>query len=238
METFFKSIDNQKVYQKIIQQILNLIENGNLKPGDRLPGERQMTELLGCSRAPLREAFRVLESDGILVSKQGDGRYIQKIHPLTLTARKGQLEQIKQSAVLSFLEAREALEPKIAELAALRATKLQIENLYKVIEDMEKQFENPKGEIVNNQIFHLLLAEASHNSIFVTMIDTNIRVIKSVRENTLVDPGRLKNAVKEHVDILKAVENKNPNLAAKLALDHVLKLKEKILKNNDKLGKD
>ncbi|GAA3321517.1 hypothetical protein GCM10020331_037690 [Ectobacillus funiculus] len=65
--------------KKIVVQIRQLIQDGKLKPGDRLPGERELAQTLGCSRTSLREACRVLESEGLIISKPGGGRFIQHV---------------------------------------------------------------------------------------------------------------------------------------------------------------
>src|SRR4051794_2065706 len=119
----FTTVRSERLYEKIIQQLIQLIEEGKLKPGDRLPPERKLAENLGCSRTSLREACRVLESEGIIISKPGGGRFIQRVDQnLTLKYHFNTVDMLEKSAIIYFLEAREALEPKIAELASQRAT--------------------------------------------------------------------------------------------------------------------
>jgi GntR family transcriptional repressor for pyruvate dehydrogenase complex len=235
MNSIFTSIEQNKVYQKILLQIRKLIEQERLKPGDRLPSEREMAQVFGCSRASLREAFRVLESEGVLVSKHGEGRFVQEVHPLATFYNFDQVDQLKQSAILSFLEARETLEPKIAELAAIRAKKSQIETLHKIINNMKINLKEPEKEVSYDSEFHLAMAEASQNFVFVSMLRANLKMIQQVRRNTLIHVKRYEESIIEHQGILDAIEKKDTELASQLALQHVLNLKKVILReiNNE-----
>ncbi|OUM90399.1 MAG: hypothetical protein BAA01_16300 [Bacillus thermozeamaize] len=226
MDSIFTGIENQKIYQKIVQQIRQLIESGQLKPGDKLPSERELAQLLGCSRASLREAFRVLESEGVLVSRHGEGRFVQEIHPLVMSYRFDRVDLLKRSAILSFLEAREALEPKIAELAATRAKEEHIVRLQRAIEHMKVELKDRQKEVSQDSAFHLAMAEASQNFVFVTMMRTNLAIIRQVREATLVRVERYEKSIAEHQDILEAIKLRDGRLAAEMALRHILNLKE------------
>jgi GntR family transcriptional repressor for pyruvate dehydrogenase complex len=225
MESIFNGIENQKIYQKIVQQIRQLIENGQLKPGDRLPAERELAQLLGCSRASLREAFRVLESEGVLISKHGEGRFVQDIHPLVMSYRFDQVDLLKQSAILSFLEAREALEPKIAELAAVRAREEHILRLQQVIDNMKVALKDKENEVSQDSAFHLAMAEASQNFVFVTIMRTNLTTIRQIRQATLIQVTRYEQSIAEHQAILEAIKKRDGRLAAEMALRHIQNLK-------------
>ncbi|MCD6473102.1 FadR family transcriptional regulator, partial [Candidatus Aerophobetes bacterium] len=75
----FKEVTSVRLYENVIKQIVNLIKNNELKPGDKLPSERELAEKLSIGRASLREAFRVLESRGLIKSRPGRGRFVREI---------------------------------------------------------------------------------------------------------------------------------------------------------------
>jgi GntR family transcriptional regulator, transcriptional repressor for pyruvate dehydrogenase complex len=103
----FSGVRNERIYEKIVVQIRQLIEEGKLKPGNRLPGERKLAETLGCSRTSLREACRVLEAEGLIVSKPGGGRFIQQLdQDITLKYRFNTVDMLEKTAIIYFLEAR------------------------------------------------------------------------------------------------------------------------------------
>jgi GntR family transcriptional repressor for pyruvate dehydrogenase complex len=108
-----------------------------LKAGDQLPTERALEAQLGVSRPVVREAFRVLETSGIIVSRQGGGRYLLRNRiPTSESIRKNQLDNSRAS-LLQLWDAREAVQSKAAELAAINATKEQINEIFKTLDPLK-----------------------------------------------------------------------------------------------------
>ena len=114
----FREITPVRLYESVIEQIMNLIKNNKLKPGDKLPPERELAEKLSISRGSLREAFRVLESRGLIKSKPGGGRYIREIRKNGHNSTENIISSLEKSSILELLEAREMFEVKIAKIAA------------------------------------------------------------------------------------------------------------------------
>ena len=129
----FKEIAHIRLYESVLEQIMNLIKNAELKPGDRLPPERELAEKLSISRGSLREAFRVLESRGLIKSKPGGGRFIRELKKDSLVHTENIVLGLEKSSILELLEAREIFEVKIAEIAAKRATKEDVALIEKVL---------------------------------------------------------------------------------------------------------
>ncbi len=123
----FREITPVRLYESVIEQIMNLIKNNKLKPGDKLPPERELAEKLSISRGSLREAFRVLESRGLIKSKPGGGRYIREIRKNGHNSTENIISSLEKSSILELLEAREMFEVKIAKIAAQKATPEDIE---------------------------------------------------------------------------------------------------------------
>jgi GntR family transcriptional repressor for pyruvate dehydrogenase complex len=218
----------ERRYEKIVQQILCLIDEGQLEPGDRLPSERNLAEELDCSRTSLREAVRVLESEGLIISKMGGGRYIQGIDR-RIPYQFSRTDILEKTAILYFLEARETIEPKIAELASLRATKTDIEKLENILDNMEKNLKDSDVRLAEDSNFHMALAEATQNFVLVSMMEANLQMIKQVRKQTLVSESRPNQALAEHHIILRAIKNSEPDDAAQAIQQHLQHLKESVL---------
>ena len=234
MRQFFSGVRNERLYEKIVYQIRELIQEGKLKPGDRLPGERELAEALGCSRTSLREACRVLESEGLIISKPGGGRYIQQLDQnLVLEYRFNTVDMLEKSAILYFLEAREALEPKIAELASQRATAEHTEKMEMVLKKMEHQLKFPEKAVEGDSIFHIALAEATQNFVFVSMMQTNLNLIRQIRKQTLISQERYIESLKEHRAILEAIKSGNATAAAEATREHLKKLRNYVLKTEN-----
>ncbi len=138
----FKPIKKIRVYEKIVDDIKDLIDKGRLKWGDQLPTERELSETFKVSRTCVREAFRILESQGFLESRPGNGTYVTNnaidslIQPLASFILK------EKDYQLELFEMRRLLESQLAYLAAERAT---LENMSK----MEKILIRQEEEIAN-----------------------------------------------------------------------------------------
>ena len=130
----FNSIVNKKVYEKVIEQIQDSIFRGEFKNGDKLPSERELSEQMGVSRTSIREAIRVMETMGIIESKQGEGNFIcsninkSLIEPLSL------LFKLNNGSWHEVIELRQALELEAVKFASERITKyeaMELENIIK-----------------------------------------------------------------------------------------------------------
>jgi GntR family transcriptional repressor for pyruvate dehydrogenase complex len=228
----FSSVRNERMYEKIVLQLRQLIADGKLKPGDRLPGERVLSQTLGCSRTSLREACRVLEAEGLIISKPGGGRFVQHVELDTDSLFSlDPIDMLEKSAVLYFLEAREAIEPKIAELASQRATSEDIKKMEAVLLKMEEKLKYPDENVEIDSSFHLAIAEATQNFVFVSMMKANLSMSRQVRKQTLSSEERYLLSLEEHRAILKAVKNKDGKESIKATCLHLQNIKENVLKN-------
>jgi len=231
VEQLFSNVRNERLFEKIVVQIHALIVEGKLMPGDRLPGERVLAETIGCSRTSLREAFRVLEAEGLIVSKSGGGRFVQNLDQnIKLEYRQNAVDMLEKSAVFYFLEAREALEPRIAQLAVERATIKQIGKIKAVLRKMGDKLKNPTDKIGPDANFHLAVAEATNNFVFVSMMESNMSMMRQVRRQTLTTVARYEASMQEHKAILEAIERRDEHAAVAATRAHLQSLKESVLK--------
>ncbi len=231
MDRLFSNVRTERLYEKIIVQIRALIEDGKLKPGDKLPGERELANTLGCSRTSLREAFRVLESEGLIVSKSGGGRFVQHIQQnIVYEYRHNTVDLLEKSAILYFLEAREVLEPRITELAVQRATGEQIFKIETALMKMEEKLKYPIEKVDADSSFHLAVAEATQNFVFVSMVESNLNMIRLIRKQTLTDLTRYKVSLEEHRIILEAIQQRDVQAAVTATISHLQNLRKNIIK--------
>ncbi|HER24717.1 MAG TPA: FadR family transcriptional regulator [Candidatus Atribacteria bacterium] len=223
----FKAIAPIRLYESVLDQIVALIKNNELKPGDKLPPERELAEKLSISRGSLREAFRVLESRGLIKSKPGGGRFIRDIRKSDPNDTENILLSLEKSSILELLEAREIFEVKIVTLAAQRATVEDIESIEKALNKM-----NGEGSLEDDlktesdTDFHLAVASASHNFVFVNIIKLHLDLLKDTREKTQQIPGRREERWREHQKILQAVKEHEPEKAGEAMLEHLRKVRE------------
>jgi GntR family transcriptional repressor for pyruvate dehydrogenase complex len=215
-----KKIKYHRVYEDVIEQIENLILEGNLAPGDVLPTERELAQAFGISRGTLREAFRILEREGLIETRPGGGRFLGK--SLSKTEDTGRIiENIERATIIELLEAREIFETGIVELAAKRATEQDIAEIEAALEKwgtIDRDSDDPDSP---DQAFHLSVAKATHNVVLVNLIDLHMDLLQKTRNKTDVIPGRKEEVYKEHFAIFQAIKEHDPAQAREALLRHL-----------------
>lgn len=226
----FKEITPVRLYESAIEQIMDLVKKSELKPGDKLPPERKLAEKLSISRGSLREAFRVLESKGLIKSKAGGGRFIREVKKETLIDTENVILNLEKSSILELLEAREIFEVKIVKLAAQRATSEDIELIEKALSRMNKVEISEDNKTELDTDFHLAIASASHNFVFINIIRLHLDLLKATREKTWKIPGRREEQQEEHQAILQAIKEHDAKKAGEAMLEHLRKIEEVVTK--------
>ena len=223
----FREITPVRLYESAIEQIMDLVKRSELKPGDKLPPERELAEKLSISRGSLREAFRVLESRGLIKSKAGGGRYIREIRKNGYSNTENMILSLEKSSILELLEAREIFEVKIAKIAAQRATVEDTELIEQVLNKMNEEEKLKYGkETESDTEFHLAIAKASHNFVFTNIIRLHLDLLKGTREKTRQIPGRREEQLREHQAILQAIKEHNSKKAGEAMLKHLRNVRE------------
>jgi GntR family transcriptional repressor for pyruvate dehydrogenase complex len=226
----FKEITPVRLYESVIEQIMDLIKNKKLKPGDKLPPERELAGKLSISRNSLREAFRVLESRGLIKSKPGGGRFIREIRENGHNNTENIILSLEKSSILELLEAREIFEVKIAEIAAQRATPEEIEIIEKALNKINQKEELKEDKKMESDTeFHLAIAGASHNFVFVNIMKLHLDLLKETREKTWQIPGRREKQYQEHQAIFQAIKEHNSKKAEEAILKHLMSIRKVVV---------
>lgn len=224
----FERVPNRRMYEDIIQQILTKIDENAIVVGDRLPPEREFAEIVGVSRGTLREAFRVLEQQGIIETKSGRGRFIAKL-PKQHDDTEAMLERLEHVAMFDLLEARETLEQRIAELACERATAQDLLNIREVLGLLEADNQTETSSPVDlDHAFHLAIAEAAHNNVFASYIQLSLELLSRIRRKTLSSPERVAEFKSEHTLIVEALEKRDKNMARTAVCKHLANISRRI----------
>jgi GntR family transcriptional repressor for pyruvate dehydrogenase complex len=212
-----------KLSEQIAQQILGQIADGTLRPGDRLPTENQLLEQLGVGRSTLREALRSLSGMGLLDIRHGQGVFV------AMDASHVGLRQLDWALLLgsremlNLVEARKVLEIQIAALAAERATPADLERMAACLQDMRSA--RVRQTLQEADVaFHLALAEASQNDVFVHIIRT---IRELVRRMLWQSPATRAGRVTEHERILRAVRAGDAEAATQAMRDHFHETEER-----------
>ncbi|MGP3777948.1 FadR/GntR family transcriptional regulator [Halanaerobium saccharolyticum] len=227
----FKQIKNNKVYEQIIEQIRELIYEGELKKGDKLPSERQLKKDLGVSRASIREAFSALEMIGLIESRPGEGTFIRDsfdedfFNPLSL------ILLLNDNVAEELLELRRVLEIDCVKLAAERATAAEIEEMGLYIDDLLSSSGYEEESIKADKMFHYTIARASGNKVLLFFMRSISEAmdfhIKNTRTKLVSKEETMTQFAEQHQQIFKALKNHDPKKAGaemRNHLDYVEKL--------------
>jgi len=210
----FEQIEgNEKIYKKVMNQIQNLILNGELKVGEKLPPERQLAEELNVSRPVIKQAISALEVIGIIESRHGDGNYIVSSSGdlFNTTAIDFYLNKGNDIDILEF---RYILEVKFAGMAALKATDEQIDEMEIILEKM-KYVSSKQERLELNNSFHRQIIKISGNLLIINVYDSILDLI--IKHISFTDGiGFYKN----HLAIFEAIKNRDSQLAARNMAKH------------------
>ncbi len=207
----FQPVRPRRLYEAIVHQIQELVAERHLQPGDRLPSERELAELLGVSRASVREALRVLAAMGLVEVRPGDGTFIREPHTSVDPAVWSRLSE--RTFLLDLLEARRIVEREVASLAARRATSEDLDQLQDLLDRRAQELAAGRGDLEGDLRFHEHLAEATRNPVLVSLVRTLTEMWLVSREAAGRAPTSPQKAHRFHMAILQALRRQDPEAA-------------------------
>ena len=216
----FKSIKHTKVSDEIVNQIKSLISDGILKPGDRLPPERELVNQFGVSRPSLREALNSLVAMGFLELK-GKRTYIKSVASESVQNPLSLLIKADTQKIFDLIEVRKAIEVWGAFLAAQRATEKDIKQLENILEEMRKAFEQGRSWEKQDADFHLGIAQATHNTIQTHVMSTIYDLLRESVARVFKDRTKVKKLLDQHYRIFNAIKSHSPDKARERTLEHL-----------------
>lgn len=197
-------IQHQRLYEQVISYIQENIEKDIFQIGEKLPTERSLAEQLNVSRGTLRDAFRVLESRGVIETRPGAGRILMKPIDSNISAGENILVELKKSEIIDLLEARELLEVGMCSLVCARITDEELQEIEDIL-----QRQKDEDDFSSSTYFHLALAAACNNNVLENFIKLNMHLIKEVRDQNFTNKTHQTNAVEEHLELLNAIKERD-----------------------------
>jgi DNA-binding FadR family transcriptional regulator len=215
-----QSIEPQRLYRQISEQLRTLILKKEFPVGSRLPAERDLAAQLGVSRPSLREALIALEVEGFIEVRMGSGIYVcaaaRRRNDFDLSAEEGPLELIR---------ARSMLEGEVAASAAKQGKKADFDAVAEALELMVEIAQNGSTPIEADRLFHVRIAEATHNSVLVgvvgRMFDLRLGPLFHRLHEHFETAEVWHQAIKEHQEILDALRQKDPDRARQAMQKHM-----------------
>lgn len=226
----FERITSQRIYQQIVDQITRMVQEGTLRPGDRLPPERQLAEEFGVSRSAVREALSALRMLGLVEARVGEGTFVTQppderfISPLALVLTIEQSEAVGRE----LLELRAALEAESAALAAMRREADDLAAMDEAVQAMETDLKEGRLGAEADWRFHDAVAGASGNALLLqtmrSLSDTMKEALGLYREQLLRIPDMGLTLLQDHREVLEAIRIQDPAAARERMRKHIMRV--------------
>jgi GntR family transcriptional regulator, transcriptional repressor for pyruvate dehydrogenase complex len=223
----FQKINQERVADTVMHQIEQLILRGILRPGERLPSERDLSEKMGVSRPSLREAISDLEKRGLLVTRKGSGVYVADVLGSAFSEPLIQLFASHDEALFDYISFRRDLEGMAAERAARLASETDLKVISTVFKKMEAAHKkrNPAEESVLDAEFHMAIVEASHNVFMLHMMRSMFEMLRAgvfYNRQVMFKVRTTREALlDQHRAIHDALIARKPNAARKATEQHL-----------------
>ena len=216
----FQPIKQKKISTKIAEQIKSLINNGELKPGDALPPERELVKVFNVSRASLREALNTLAGMGFLEVSQKHRTIVKSLAAGRITDPLHRLLKEDIQTVFELIEVRKAIESWSAYHAARRATVDDIARLEKSVESMRIKIEQGISVLEDDANFHLAISEATHNKIQTHLMFSIYDILKESL-GKYYESIQMQEVYEQHCKVVKAIKKRDSALASRRMHEHL-----------------
>src|SRR5215467_14351017 len=226
-------VKSVRIYEDIVRQVRALIADGHLKSGDRLPPERDLAERFRVSRTSVREALRSLQTRGLIEIRAGEGAFVRDVSVEALVEPLALVILPHREAVGELFEARRILEPAIAALAARRATREEVGEMGRILEEQAREVRSGRTGVAQDSALHAAIAAAAHNRAIVRIVNALVDLLAQSREESLLTPGRPTRSHQDHRRILAAIRRRDENGARRAMLTHLTAVERLVLGNAD-----
>lgn len=201
------------------------MSSGRLSPGEDLPSERDLSSQFGVSRTVIREAVKSLEAQGVIEVLSGRGARVASVSAEKVSETLGRFLEGAQAQnhlnAFEIAEVRSTLEIRLVELACARATDDEVSEIARCLKRMTVA-NTPEESALFDAEFHRLIAVATHNALFVALLDPINSTMMPIREKSLARPGRKELAVLQHGMILEAIRSRDLEAAASAMSEHLV----------------
>ncbi len=207
----------------IANALIRYIAENELRGGDRLPSERELVEMTGASRLPLREALSVLKGLGIIEARHGKGIFVKHLDPAAVFGMLSPLLKIQSGInVRHLFEARLPLEMEIASLAARHRTDEHLAALEDELSAMRAALRKRPDYMTHDRAFHQALARATSNPVFSVFMASLTDLLAELHERYLDKVEFRQAALGEHEEVFSAVRDRDPTAARGAIRRHLL----------------
>jgi GntR family transcriptional repressor for pyruvate dehydrogenase complex len=213
-----RPLERSRLYEDVGERLAEFVTESGMAPGDQFPAERELAHRLHVSRTSVRQSFVVLQALGFVDVRHGEGVFLRRTRGFGDSLTK-LLERRRR--LPDVLEAREALEVKLAELAAAHRGAADLAAMNAALARMEAEIDAGGMGTEGDAAFHHAIALAARNEILLHLIEAMAEVIQESRIESLSEPGRPPRSLEAHRRILAAINSRNRELAAEAMRMHL-----------------
>jgi GntR family transcriptional repressor for pyruvate dehydrogenase complex len=214
-------IKKSVIAEEISTQLLEMIRDKRLQPGQKLPPERELASQLNVSRPSLREALRALSIMNIIEVRQGDGTYVSSLEPEKLVEHLDFVFDLDDSTFLELIQARKIVESGIAALAAQRITPQEISLLEELQERSKKTVDDMASFLDVDLQLHAIITGAAGNPFLERFQSSISRLSLASRSRTAAIDSVRRQTVKDHQNIISALKMRDSEKASRAMLEHL-----------------
>ena len=216
-----RAVDHAVTRDRVTAHVRHLIETGELQPGDRLPGERDLARTLGVSRPTVRSGLKALEAMGVVLSRRGVGTFIADGPPDLGREPLGLLAALHGFTPDEMFEARRVLEVGVAGLAAEHAAAEHVASMAEELTEMFSAVEDPQAFLLHDVRFHQALASGCGNRVLAALVEMVAAQFYEQRSQTVARARDLRESAEMHRRIFRAVRSQNPEAARNAMAEHL-----------------
>ena len=213
--------DTGSTRDRVVDYVRRLIEDRELGPGDRLPGERDLALELGLSRPSVRSGLEALEAMGVIVSRRGAGTFIADGPPDLGAEPLRLLASLHRLTPAEMFEARLVLEAGVAALAAQNATAEQLATMAEEVTEMFASLDDPQAFLLHDVRFHRAVGAGSGNRVLAALVEMVAAQFYELRRGTIRKARDLKESAEMHRRIYRAIRAVDPAAARAAMTEHL-----------------
>ncbi len=229
----FGILQKDALSEKIVERLLNLIRERQLRPGDRLPPERELAPMMGVSRPSLREALRALSVMKVVQNRQGSGTYITSLKPELFVHHLEFIFTINDATFIDLFEARKIIEVGLVALAAQAISEGQLAALDEYLKRSAASVDAPEEFLQIDLQLHRLIMEAAGNRTLTLFMQSINQINIASRHRTNELPEVRRQTLKDHKAIVAALRKHDPEAAASAMRAHLAHVENKLKSTSD-----
>ena len=234
----FSRVSVDRVSQVIVDQIKVLIRDGKLKPGDRLPSERDLCQRFGVSRVTVREALRVLEASGLVAIRVGahGGAFLTTPSAERLGEGLADLLSLSPLTAAGVTEARMVVEIGILPLVVERATSEDVADLFAMVDEGQKALDDGRYTMGMSAAFHVRVAKCTHNPAIEMLVQSfHGPMLMSLQQAKVAAPLMGHRGTQEHRKLAKAIQDRDVAKAEAVMRTHLRRTAKRVSAGDDEL---